>query len=103
MRPQHHYERSHPILSHQSNQTLPPDPVTGKRPPIYVLEDAPWSAVRNVAHPYGFAAFTVDPGTRQGGVTTMSVTYYDVVGTEGQLEPFESFTLQRPRSDAHNS
>jgi hypothetical protein len=148
---EHHYERSHPIRSYQSNQTLtplpaatrsdvvdtsrgtvhmviggggtsapsnqvlyptpqcrvitavgPPDAVTGKRPPIYVVEDAPWSAVRNVAHPYGFAAFTVDPGTRQGGVTTMSVTYYDVVGTEGQLEPFESFTLQRPRSDAHN-
>jgi hypothetical protein len=48
-----------------------PDPVTGKRPPVYVREQAPWSAVRNPAHAYGFAAFTVDPGTRPGGRTTM--------------------------------
>ena len=39
-----------------------PDPETGKRPPVYVREQAPWSAVRNAAHAYGFAAFTVDPG-----------------------------------------
>lgn len=78
----------------------PVDPSTGKRPPIYVHEDAPWSAVRNAAHSYGFAAFTVDPGTRHEGVTTMQVTYYDVVRSDGQLAPFESFTLRRPRSDA---
>jgi len=28
------------------------------------------------------------------------VTYYDVVGPDGRLAPFESFTLQRPRRDA---
>ena len=39
-----------------------PDPKTGKRPPVYVQEHAPWSAVRNAAHSYGFAAFAVDPG-----------------------------------------
>ena len=77
-----------------------PDPKTGKRPPVYVTEDAPWSAVRDAANSYGFAAFTVDPGTRRGGVTTMQVTYYDVVGIGGELKPFETFTLQRPRSDA---
>jgi hypothetical protein len=77
----------------------PPDPTTGKRPPVYVHEDAPWSAVRNAAHSYGFAAFTVDPGSRRGGTTTMRVTYYDVVGAEGRLAAFEAFTLQRPRSD----
>ena len=44
-----------------------PDPATGKRPPVYVKEDAPWSAVRNAAHAYGFAAFTVDPGSERGG------------------------------------
>jgi len=27
------------------------------------------------------------------------VTYYDVVGPDGQIAPFESFTLQRPRRD----
>ena len=76
-----------------------PDPATGKRPPVYVQEDAPWSAVRNPAHSYGFAAFEVDPGHGPGQLTRMRVTYYDVVGPEGELQPFESFTLQRPRSD----
>ena len=72
---------------------------TGRRPPIYVNEPAPWSAVRNEAHAYGFAAFTVDPGTHPGAVTTMKVTYYDVLGPDGQITPFESFTLKRPRRD----
>jgi hypothetical protein len=76
-----------------------PDPVTGKRAPIYVHEAAPWSAVRNAAHSYGFAAFALDPGSDRGGFTTITVTYYDVVGTDGQLAPFESFTLRRPRRD----
>ncbi|MFC6158926.1 purple acid phosphatase family protein [Kribbella jiaozuonensis] len=73
-----------------------PDPTTGKRPPVYVTEPAPWSASRNAAHPYGFAAFTVDPG-HPGGQTTMAVTYYDVLGPGGELSEFESFTLKRPR------
>ena len=76
-----------------------PDATTGKRPPIYVKEEAPWLAVRNAAHSYGFAAFTLDPGSRRGGFTTIKVTYYDVVGTDGSLAPFESFTLRRPRRD----
>src|ERR1700722_16131964 len=74
-----------------------PDPATGKRPSVYVKEQAPWSAVRNAAHSYGFAAFTVDPGSERGGITTIKVTYYDVVGPDGQLAPFESFMLRRPR------
>jgi hypothetical protein len=74
-----------------------PNPTTGKRPPVYVKEQAPWSAVRNAAHSYGFAAFTVDPGLQRGGITTIKVTYYDVVGPDGQLAPFEAFTLSRPR------
>jgi hypothetical protein len=76
----------------------PPGP-TGRRPPVYVNEPAPWSAVRNAAHAYGFAAFTVDPGSHPGDVTSIKVTYYDVVGLDGQLAPFESFTLKRPRRD----
>ncbi len=76
-----------------------PDPVTGKRPPVYVKELAPWSAVRNAAHSYGFAAFAVDPGSDRGGTTTIKVTYYDVVGPDGRLAPFETFTLRRPRRD----
>jgi 3',5'-cyclic AMP phosphodiesterase CpdA len=76
-----------------------PDPATGKRPSVYVREQAPWSAVRNAAHSYGFAAFTVDPGSERGGITTIKVIYYDVTGADGQLAPFESFTLRRPRRD----
>jgi hypothetical protein len=76
-----------------------PDPVTGKRPPIYVKEHAAWSAVRNAANAYGFAAFTVDPGTGPGSLTTIKVEYYDVVGMDGQLVSFETFTLRRPRRD----
>jgi 3',5'-cyclic AMP phosphodiesterase CpdA len=75
------------------------NPATGKRPPVYVMEPAPWSAVRNAAHAYGFAAFALDPGSRPGGLTTIKVTYYDVVGPGGQLTPFETFTLTRPRQD----
>ena len=73
------------------------DPTTGKRPPVYVTEPAPWSATRNAAHAYGFAAFEVDPGTARGGFTTIKVTYYDVTGPDGALTPFETFILQRPR------
>jgi 3',5'-cyclic AMP phosphodiesterase CpdA len=74
-----------------------PDPTTGRRPPVYVREAAPWSAVRNAAHAYGFAAFAVDPGKGPGDETTMTVTYYDVVGVDGRLAPFETFVLKRPR------
>jgi 3',5'-cyclic AMP phosphodiesterase CpdA len=76
-----------------------PDPNTNKRPPVYTHEDAPWSAVRDAANSYGFASFTVDPGTKHSGITTITVTYYDIVGTEGALQPFETFTLWRRRSD----
>ena len=76
-----------------------PDPKTSKRPPVYVHEQAQWSAVRNAAHSYGFAAFNVDPGPERGGFTTIKVTYYDVVGRDGQLAPFETFSLRRPRRD----
>jgi hypothetical protein len=75
-----------------------PDPTTGKRAPNYVHEDAPWSAVRDAAHSYGFAAFSVDPGSRRG-TTTITVTYYEVVGPYGQVQPFEQFQLHRPRRD----
>ncbi len=75
------------------------NPATGKRTAMYVKEDAPWSAVRNAAHSYGFAAFDLDPGSHPGDFTTIKVTYYDVVGADGQLAPFETFTLRRPRRD----
>ncbi|WP_137812172.1 purple acid phosphatase family protein [Gandjariella thermophila] len=73
-----------------------PDPNTGKRAPIYVLEDAPWSAVRDPDHSYGFAAFDVDPG-KPGGTTSISVTYYAVSDPYGTATPVDHFTLTRPR------
>jgi 3',5'-cyclic AMP phosphodiesterase CpdA len=73
-----------------------PDPTTGKRPPIYVTEDAPWSAVRDPDHAYGFVSFTVDPG-QPGGTTSIAVTYYAVSGPFGDLTPVDQFTLTRPR------
>jgi 3',5'-cyclic AMP phosphodiesterase CpdA len=73
------------------------DPKTGRRPPVYIHEPAAWSATRNADHAYGFAAFEVDPGPAHGGVTSIKVTYYDVTGPGGEITPFESFTLRRPR------
>jgi 3',5'-cyclic AMP phosphodiesterase CpdA len=71
----------------------------GKRPPVYVHEDAPWSAVRDKEHAYGFAAFTVDPGRHPGDLTSISVTYYAVGGPFGALTPVDQFVLTRPRRD----
>ena len=44
-----------------------------------------------------FAAFTIDPGSHPGDFTTIKVTYYDVVGVNGEIAAFETFTLRRPR------
>ncbi len=74
----------------------------GHRAPVYVSEVATWSANRDAANSYGFAAFEVDPGTRASGTTSITVTYYDVSGPYGELTAFETFTLRRPRSDAHS-
>jgi 3',5'-cyclic AMP phosphodiesterase CpdA len=71
----------------------------GKRTPTYVMEDAIWSAYRDVEHPYGFAAFDVDPGSAPGGTTSIRVTYYNVLQPYGGLETLETFTLYRRRSD----
>jgi hypothetical protein len=71
----------------------------GKRTPTYEKEQAVWSAVRDSQHPYGFAAFDVDPGHRPGGRTSMRVTYYNVNKPSGELSVFEQFTLHRRRSD----
>ncbi len=72
----------------------------GKRTPVYVYEDAPWVGVRDLDHSYGFAAFTVDPGTRPGGTTSIHVTYYTVAQPDGAISPLETFVLHRRRSDS---
>ncbi|SFK08548.1 purple acid phosphatase family protein [Amycolatopsis sacchari] len=76
-----------------------PNPSGGKRTSVYVKEEAVWSAVRDLEHPYGFAAFTVDPGRHPGDTTSMYVTYYNVNKPSGELSVFERFTLRRRRSD----
>ena len=71
----------------------------GKKTPTYVFEDAAWIGVRDEEHPYGFAAFDVDPGTHRGGQTRIHVTYYNVSQPDGVITPLETFTLTRTRSD----
>ncbi|SEO69089.1 purple acid phosphatase family protein [Actinacidiphila rubida] len=71
----------------------------GKRTSTYVKEQAVWTGVRDLDHPYGFAAFTVDPGRFPGDTTRMHVTYYNVNKPDGDLSVFEQFTLHRKRSD----
>ena len=76
-----------------------PGAPTGHFVPNYTPEDAIWSNVRDKDWAYGFAAFSVDPGDRPGGMTSIDVTYYRVKDFNSQLEVFDTFTLTRPRSD----
>ncbi|MFE7661374.1 purple acid phosphatase family protein [Streptomyces celluloflavus] len=71
------------------------------RKAVFVTEDAPWRAVQDRVHTHGFAAFDVDPGDRRTGRTRMHVTYYTFDGPYGELTPVDTFTLERPRRDAH--
>jgi 3',5'-cyclic AMP phosphodiesterase CpdA len=66
---------------------------------VYVKEQAIWAGTRDVDHPYGFAAFTVDPGRFPGDITRMFVTYYNINKPHGELSVFEQFSLYRQRSD----
>nr|WP_246241236.1 metallophosphoesterase family protein [Mycolicibacterium madagascariense] len=75
------------------------DPETGQRRPVYVAEAAPWSAFRDRVNPYGFVAFSVDPGTGPGAQTTIDATYYAVTGLHGALEAVDRFRLTKPRRD----
>lgn len=76
-------------------------PAGQKRAATYVKEEAVWMGVRDIEHPYGFAAFTVDPGRHPGDTTRLNVTYYNVNKPHGELTVFEQFTLHRPRTDGH--
>jgi len=75
------------------------DPDIGRKAPLYLHEDAPWSAFRDSVNPYGFVAFDVDPG-RPGGTTSITATYYAITGPFGALTPVDQFTLIRDRKDA---
>ena len=74
------------------------DPALGRKPPIYVLEDAPWSAFRDRENPYGFVAFDVDPGP-PGGNTAIKATHYALSGPFGAVTVVDQFTLTKPRGD----
>ncbi len=74
------------------------DPALGYKRPIYVEEDAPWSAFRDRQNPYGFVVFDVDPGN-PGGATSIAVTYYALGGAFGDVTQVDRFTLTRPRTD----
>lgn len=74
------------------------DPGIGRKPPIYVVEDAPWSAFRDRDNPYGFAAFDVDPG-QPGGTTSIRATHYALSGPFGAVTEVDRFTLTKPRRD----
>ncbi|CAO5149781.1 acid phosphatase type 7 [Frankia sp. AiPs1] len=73
--------------------------------PADAVEDAVWSARPDASgHPYGIAVFDLDPGTRRGGPTTITVGYYHAPRVQaGDPAPdytlFERFTLRRPRRD----
>lgn len=72
------------------------DPAVRRKPPIYVMEDAPWSAFRDRDNPYGFVSFDVDPGS-PGGRTSIKATYYGVHGPYGDVTALDEFTLVKPR------
>ena len=93
-------------------------PVPSATPGVYTrvgaqaTEDAVWSASRDTATGYGIAVFDVDPGSRSGGQTSITVTHYHALGADpvnpntgakgaptGDYTVFETFTLVRPRSD----
>ena len=63
-------------------------------------EPAPYSAVRDLESPYGFLSVDVDPGSGPGSLTTMTLSFYHTVPTTAAgLSAYDSFTIQRPRSD----
>jgi hypothetical protein len=78
-----------------------PPTAGAKHPSVYTFEDTPWPGFRDAEHPYGFAAFTVDPGTGPGATTRIYATCYNVTIPTGAITPMETFTLQRTRSDGH--
>ncbi|MBV8347911.1 MAG: hypothetical protein JOZ49_10375, partial [Mycolicibacterium sp.] len=73
------------------------DPAIGRKAPIYVQEEAPWSAFRDRDHPYGFVVFDVDPG-HAGHNTTIKATHFAITGPFGEVTPVDEFLLTRPRT-----
>jgi hypothetical protein len=74
------------------------DPAIKAKAPLYVIEDAPWSAFRDRENPYGFSAFEVDPG-QPGGNTSIKATHYALNGLFGAVTIVDEFTLTKPRAE----
>jgi alkaline phosphatase D len=83
------------------------DPTSGKyvKSPADAVEEAVWSARRDPnGHPYGIGVFDLDPGSRPGGQTTITVSYHHAPAVKAGDPPpaytlLETFTLRRRRSD----
>jgi hypothetical protein len=76
-------------------------------------EDATWSAKLDADTGYGVTVFDVDPGSEDGGQTSITVAFYHAAGADpvnattgahGSPQPaytlFDMFKLVRPRSDS---
>jgi hypothetical protein len=73
-------------------------------PTILSPADPTTSHMRDSGHAYGFATFDVDPGSEEGGWTTINVRYHRVLNPlnpadVGKVVEFDSFTLRRRRRD----
>jgi alkaline phosphatase D len=87
--------------------TISRDPSTGAytKSAADAVEDAVWSARPDASgHPYGIAVFDLDPGSRPGGSTTITVSYHHAPRVQAGDPPpaytlLERFTLRRRRSD----
>jgi hypothetical protein len=72
---------------------------TYRRPQADALEDAPWSACRDSASPYGIAVFDLEPGPADGK-TTISIRYYHAKGGDRggpDYELFDAVVLAKQR------
>jgi hypothetical protein len=93
------------VTRHVETDQLPPGKTPGPGAPTgHLIPEPPGRGRDLVLGPrqglgYGFAAFSVDPGDRRGGETSIDVTYYQAKVYGGDLEVFDSFTLTRPRKD----
>jgi hypothetical protein len=73
-------------------------------PTILSPADPTTSHMRDSGHAYGFATFDLDPGSEEGGWTTINVRYQRVLNPlnpadAGKQVEFDSFTLRRRRRD----
>jgi hypothetical protein len=59
------------------------------------VEPAPWSAHREVATQYGFAAFDV-AAAEPGGTTSITVTYYGAAAGSADYAPRDRFVMRKP-------